>query len=137
MGAGAIPLQAEKAARRPAAKKTGAEVFTAPIDYAGADAVDVSFHGGHYALAPPKRIMLDYLLKRCSRKQFQEAYAAFLESSRDRNPYVWDDLLGRKRIVLLCSCKKTGHGCHRSVAIAFLTRLGAVYKGTLGAAGCV
>jgi hypothetical protein len=47
VGAGAIPINIEKAFRARAKSKHKLHVFTADAGYAGDDCIDVSLQGGH------------------------------------------------------------------------------------------
>lgn len=131
MGAGAIPLQIEKAFRERAKSKHKLNVFIADSGYEGDDRIDVSFHGGHFILTPPKHLLLDYKLGRMSESQFQEAFFKFLEDSFIHYQHTWDKMLDSNRIVLVCTCNLEDKTCHRHFIMKFLKNFGAVYKGKL------
>ena len=92
MGAGAIPIQIDKAFRDRAKSKHKLHIFTADAGFEGEDCLDVSFHGGHYALTPPKQVLLDYKLGRLTEQQFEQACFDHLESSFIQYQYVWDEI---------------------------------------------
>ena len=134
MGAGAIPIDIEKAFRQREQSGHTLDVYCAPFDYDGDDRVDVSFNSGNFVLTPPRHQILDYRLGRLSQEQFGQEYAKFLEASFLQNKYNWNTMLDSDRIVLVCSCNVDGPACHRHFLIEFLKRFGAVYRGAL--AGC-
>ena len=129
MGAGAVPVDVEKAFRLRQQSSTRVEMYTAPYDYTGDDRVDVSFNGGNFVLTPPRPLLFEYRLGRLSPEKFQAEYLQFLESSFIQNMHNWDMLLACGRIVLVCSCNAGDISCHRQVLINFLERFGAVYCG--------
>lgn len=136
MGAGAIPVNIGEVFREQAKKRSTSKqklrVFTADAGYEGDDGIDVSFHGGHFILTPPKPLLIDYKLGRRSREQFQEEYFAFLENSFVQYQHTWDNIvLDKDRIVLVCACNTFDKTCQRFFIIKFLKKFGAVYKGTL------
>ena len=131
MGAGAIPLQVEKAFFEKAKGTYKLDVYMANSSYKGEDRVDVSAYGGNFIFVPPKQLLFDYRFKKITRKQFQESYFEFLRSSYINHRHVWDNLLNSDRIVLVCNCNAEDKSCHRFAIIDFLKELGAVYKGIL------
>jgi hypothetical protein len=132
MGAGGIPIHIEKAFRQRAKSRHKLQVYTADAGYEGDDCIDVSFHGGHFSLTPPKHLLLDYKFGRKNDDQFREAYFEFLENSFIQYQHTWDNIiLNMKRIVLVCSCNSDDKTCHRYFVIKFLEKFGAVNKGKL------
>lgn len=131
MGAGAIPIDIEKAFRQREQSNHKLEVYTAPFDYAGDARVDVSFNSGNFVLTPPRHQLFNYRLGRLSQEQFRLEYGRFLEASFMQNKYNWDNMLDSPRIVLVCSCNVDGPACHRHFLIEFFKRFGAVYRGAL------
>jgi hypothetical protein len=131
MGAGAIPIQIEKAFKERAKGKHKLQVFTADIDYEGDDCIDVSLQGGYSFLVPPKHLLINYKLGKSKEDQFQKAYFKFLENSFIQYQHTWDDILDRRKVVLVCSCNVVDKTCQRHFLIKFLKKFGAVYKGKL------
>ena len=131
MGAGAIPLQVEKAVFEKAKGTYKLDVYTADVMYKGDDRVDVSTYGGYFIFVPPKRLLFDYRFKKIKEKHFQKAYLEFLRNSYCTHRHAWDTLLNGSRIVLVCSCNTEDKTCHRYFIVTFLKQLGAVYKGKL------
>jgi hypothetical protein len=131
MGAGAVPVDVEKAFRLRQQTSSRLEIYTAPYGYAGDDRVDVSFNGGTFVFTPPRPLLFEYRLGRVSSEKFQEEYWKFLERSFIQNRYNWDMLLESGRIVLVCSCNSGPDACHCFMLIDFLKKFGAVYCGDL------
>jgi len=131
MGAGAVPVNVEKAFKQRQKTSSRLEIYTAPYDYAGDDRVDVSFNGSDFVFAPPRSLLFEYRLGRLTPEKFQAEYNAFLEGSFIQHMYNWDRLLESGRIVLVCSCNGGDTNCHRQVFIDFLKRFGAVYCGSV------
>jgi hypothetical protein len=133
MGAGAVPVDVEKAFRLRQQTTSRLEMYTAPYDYAGDNRVDVSFNGGSFVFTPPRPLLFEYRLGRMSPEQFQAEYRRFLEGSFAQHMYNWDMLLESGKIVLVCSCNAKDSSCHRYVLIDFLKKFGAVYCGDVAA----
>jgi hypothetical protein len=131
MGAGAIPVHLDETLQKHAARSRTCSVFTAHSSYQGDDRIDVSFHGGHFMLTPPKQILLDFKLGRIDEVRFKQDVFDFLETSSMQHRYTWDEMLARERIVLVCSCNGAGTSCHRHFIMLFLKQHGAVCKGVL------
>ncbi len=133
MGAGAVPVDVEKAFRLRQQTTSRLEIYTAPQGYAGDGRVDVSFNGGNFVFTPPRPLLFEYRLGRVSPEKFQEEYGKFLEGSFIQHMHNWDLLLESGRIVLVCSCNGGPDACHRFMLIDFLKKFGAAYCGNLAA----
>jgi hypothetical protein len=134
MGAGAVPVDVEKAFKLRQQTTSRLEIYTAPYDgYAGDGRVDVSFNGGNFVFTPPRPLLFEYRLGRLSPEKFQAEYWRFLEDSFIQHMHNWDILLTTGRIVLVCSCNGGPDACHRFMLIEFLKKFGAVYYGDLAA----
>ena len=131
MGAGAIPLDIEKAFRDRQKSTHTLLVYTADEGYRGIDVIDVSFNGGNAAFTPPRHLLFDYKMGRLTAEQFQQEYFKFLETSFVEFKYNWDNMLDSEKIVLICSCNADDASCHRQVIIKFLEKFGAEFKGKL------
>ena len=104
MGAGAIPLDIEKAFRQRQQSGCRLEIYTAAFGYEGDDKIDVSFNSGNFALTPPRHLIFEYRLGRLSQDEFRASYCRILEESFLQNMYNWNNILDSPRIVLVCSC---------------------------------
>ncbi len=129
MGAGAIPIDIEKAFKERIKKKVKLNVYLDDGNFEGEDSINVSFQGGNSVFTPPRNLIFEHKLGRLSKLQFQKEYFKFLENSFIQHQYTWDKLLESGRIVLVCSCNVNDKTCHRYVLIKFLKKFGAVYKG--------
>lgn len=129
MGAGAIPASVKKGHQKHRWRKHNLSIFFAGLDYKGDAAVDVSFINGVHFLTPPRELLLNYRLGRCSLAEFEQKYIGFLEKSMAENSHNWETTLDSRELVLLCSCAAEDMTCHRYILIKFLKRFGAVFKG--------
>jgi len=80
MGAGAIPIQIEKVIKERAGSTHKLKVYIAHSSYCGEDRIDVSFHGGHHIMLPPRQVLFDYKMGRTSQRRqgVRGAFFAFL-----------------------------------------------------------
>ena len=129
MGAGAIPLEVGKKFYGREKGRYKVHVYTADVTYEGDDRMDVSAQGGYFIFVPPKHLLFDYRFGNITEEQFQKAYFEFLENSYIYQRNAWDNVLNKRKIVLVCTCNSEGKACHRYFIIKFLRKLGAVYKG--------
>ena len=129
MGAGAIPIDIEKAFKERAKNKHKLTVYMADEGYEGEGKVDVSFYGGDPVFTLPKQQQLDYKTGKLSKEKLQQQYFKFLESSFIQYQYTWDKLLDSGKVVLVCSCNAKGRNCHRYILVDFLKKFGAVFRG--------
>ena len=129
MGAGAIPIDIEKAFKERAKNKYKLAIYMADEGYGGEDKIDVSFYGGDPVFTPSKQQLLDYKMGKLSREKLQQQYFKFLENSFIQYQYTWDKILDSGKVVLVCSCNAAGKNCHRYILVDFLKKFGAVFKG--------
>lgn len=129
MGAGAIPLEVGKKFYEREKGRYKVHVYTADKTYEGDDRMDVSAQGGYFIFVPPKHLLFDYRFGNITEEQFQKAYFEFLENNYIYQRNAWDNVLNKRKIVLVCTCNSEGKACHRYFIIKFLRKLGAVYKG--------
>lgn len=131
MGAGGIPLHIEKEFFGRAKGKYKVHVYIAPESYEGEDRIDVSTYGGQSILVPPRQLLFDYKFGKITKELFQKGYFEYLEQSYIDHRHIWDTLLNRDRMILVCTCGARGKDCHRYFIIKFLKKLGGKYKGEL------
>jgi hypothetical protein len=129
MGAGAIPIDIEKAFKERAKNRHKLAVYMADEGYNGEGKIDVSFYGGDPVFTLPKQQQLDYKTGKLSKEKLQQQYFKFLESSFIQYQYTWDKLLDSGKVVLVCSCNAKGRNCHRYILVDFLKKFGAVFRG--------
>ena len=108
MGAGAIPIDIEKAFKERAKNRHKLTVYMADEGYEGEGKIDVSFYGGDPVFTPPKQQQLDYKTGKLSKEKLQQQYFKFLESSFIQYQYTWDKMLDSGKVVLVCSCNASG-----------------------------
>lgn len=110
-------------------------VYTARVTYQGPDALNITAMdqdpvGRHFA---PSWYILKPLLRK--RKEagdlseqdwaaYEASYTAEMRDSYQRHRAVWDGVLARESVTLLCFCTHVKH-CHRYVCAGILEKLGA------------
>lgn len=119
-------------------------LYTARVDYGGADRLDVTRKSGKgvgLLLAPSWSILLPVISARRAGKETQEsweayeqAYLAELRASYRANRPQWLELLAWEEVTLCCYCDLAfvGTRCHRLILADVLQKLGAQYRGERG-----
>jgi len=109
------------------------EVWTAQYSYNGPDRLDITVKGqdplGKY-FAPTWKMVMECKKGKISEEEYTEQYLSLMRRSWQERPNVWQELLSRKRVVLVCFCKP-GSFCHRVILAKLLEKYGAVYKGEI------
>lgn len=130
-------------------------VWTARINYRGADRLDITRKSGTDGLflAPSWAILRPALdargraftirnssggnLPLADRIEaeawaiYVPAYTAEMRASYRANIDAWKELLARREVTLICYCTDAAH-CHRRLLASMLVRCGAVYCGERG-----
>ncbi len=127
------------------------QVLTSRIDYIGPDGLNVTRKSGtslgktfapSWSILRPALEGLEHAKTLRSRGLYMEAqqiedqtwelysnlYTQEMRESYKNNQVEWKQLLGMRRVVLLCYCKDANI-CHRSVLANILIKCGAVYNG--------
>ena len=117
--------------------RTVLKVYTAPMAYYGDDGLDVTA-SANSPFAPSWRLLRPYLskgLSNCTDEDWSEyaaGYIAEMRQSYRSHRDVWNALLQRDRVVLLCLCPaRRWNRCHRRLLAGILVKLGAVDEGEL------
>jgi len=103
------------------------EVYTSHIGCDDPDKLDVSLRTGDRAFAPKWWMLKELRNNRLTWKEFTKHYTALMRESYRENRGMWERLLGRRRVVLVCYCPDVAR-CHRLVLARILGKLGAVYR---------
>ena len=109
------------------------EVYTAHYSTSDPDRLDITVKSATdegKAFAPTWSMVWDFKTGAISVAEYTEMYHERMQKSYHKNKAVWEKLLARDRVVLVCFCQK-GMFCHRLLLAKLLERLGAVYKGEL------
>ena len=114
-------------------------VHTDRIFYAGADRLDITRKSGNPTFAPSWRILRPMIDARRHGPswvwlwpQYVKDYTAEMRISYRENRAVWDALLARDEVTLVCYCIDPKH-CHRTVLAEILGKLGATVRWERGA----
>lgn len=114
------------------------EVWTARISTRDKDAFNITRKSGAKEFAPSWAILQQMLeIRRSGRVATEDEWrwyvAEYLKEmgcSHHRHRAVWDALLARDRVVLVCYCTNVDR-CHRKVLARILESLGATNRGEL------
>jgi uncharacterized protein YeaO (DUF488 family) len=106
------------------------KVYTSQYSYKGADRLDITVKSGQSCFAPTWEIVMNYKSGMITEEQYASAYLSKMRLSYQDNRIIWDKLLQKDRIVLVCFCKAKSF-CHRLLLADILVKLGAEYKGEI------
>lgn len=122
------------------------EVWTARMGSRDSDALAITrfqvIDPVGQVFAPSAELLVTYLERRRAGEEeahwedYVAAYTAEMRVSYKRHRRVWDELLSRPRVVLMCFCKDPNR-CHRSICAGLLGKLGATIRGERGQASLV
>lgn len=116
-----------------------ANVWTARLSYGGPDRLDITRAGADpvgVVFAPSWAILGPALAaRRAGRIEeawpgYVEAYTREMRASFRVHRATWDEIVDRRRVVLVCACTDSTR-CHRVLAARFLDAHGAEYCGEL------
>lgn len=118
--------------------KSPLEVWTARISVLDPDVLNITRKGGCLAFAPSRSLLWSFLSIRKSGREpsdlewssYARSYLEEMSKSLREKRHVWEDLLGRQRVVLVCYCVNPNR-CHRKLLGLILARLGATFQGEL------
>jgi uncharacterized protein YeaO (DUF488 family) len=104
--------------------------YTAQYNYSGKNKLDITVKGQdplgkHFA--PTWTMVQGFHSKKLSEKKYKKLYKGILDAVPKS---IWKKVLVKKRLVLVCFCKK-GAFCHRLLLANILTSKGAIYEGEL------
>jgi len=112
------------------------EVHTARVSYGGPDRLDVTRKSGTQeglCFAPSWALLRQAHPKlggKMSWAEYEKRYTAEMRASYRANLPVWQALLGRQRVVLVCYCSDPDR-CHRTVLARILGHCGALVRGEI------
>lgn len=107
------------------------KVFTSQYRYSGPDRLDITVKGNDpigRVFAPTWNMVNGLKSGTLSVAEYTNKYQKILNASIMSNLRVWDDILHRERIVLVCFCPPN-HFCHRHLLSTALGMLGAEIGG--------
>jgi len=105
------------------------ELFTAQYRYNGPDRLDITIKGkdsiGQY-FAPSWEMVMKTKKETLSPDEYTQQYVERMRESYREHREIWDNVLSRERVVLVCFCPSKSF-CHRYILADLLVRCGAVY----------
>lgn len=93
-------------------------IYTAQVGYNGPDALDVTVKAGS-PFGPTWYMVMGTKSGKISHDEYVAMYHEILTSRFYRNPEIFEELLGRKVVTLLCYCPP-GRFCHRVLLAEWL-----------------
>lgn len=108
-------------------------IFTSRITYRGNDRLDITATGRdrigkHFA--PLYTNVSAYRHGGLSWTEYCTRYLRRMETSKELEPEIWNYVLSRRRVVLVCYCKPLTN-CHRYLLAGMLESFGAIYCGEI------
>jgi uncharacterized protein YeaO (DUF488 family) len=110
----------------------GLMVWTARLGYRGDDGLNVTRKSGVATFAPSWRILGPSLQAGREGRDvwdwYVTAYTEEMRTSYRDERAVWDALMRRDKVTLMCYCKSPAH-CHRTILAGILGKLGGQVRG--------
>lgn len=112
------------------------KVWTARYRYEGEDRLDITVKGrgkapvGRY-FAPLWETVMALKEGMISEKEYKEKYIERMRMSYRLHREVWNEVLSRESVTLVCFCED-GAFCHRYILAELLEKCGAKYMGKRG-----
>jgi len=107
------------------------KLYTAQYKYAGDDRLDITVKGkdpiGRF-FAPTWKMVMGSKEGKISCDEYKRMYRELMQKSYRENLGVWNDILGRDEVTLVCYCASR-KDCHRYLLAGYLEKLGAEYMG--------
>jgi uncharacterized protein YeaO (DUF488 family) len=88
------------------------KVYTSQYRYKGKNRLDITVKSGLQFLAPTWDMVMQYKHGVISEIEYEIQYRAKMKKSYKEQRPLWDELLSRDEVVLVCFCRK-GDFCHR------------------------
>ncbi len=110
------------------------KVYTSQYRYGLNDRLDITVSGGT-PFAPSWAMVRDIKMGRLTEKAYTEQYLKMMRESYKNNRQMWELLLAREQITLVCFCRGAGTFCHRVLLAQILVGLGAKYLGEVPVRG--
>lgn len=107
------------------------ELYTAQYNYSGADRLDITIKGKDpigKLFAPTWKMVMLSKQGKIGWEEYCFLYRKLMRKSYRSHKPIWDELLARSEVTLVCFCEP-GSQCHRYLLAEYLTSLGATYQG--------
>lgn len=110
------------------------DVYTSQYNYKGENRLDITIKGGDPLgkyFAPTWELLMNYKNKRITKDQYTSIYYDLMRKRYLENNKPFNELLSRKKIVMVCFERPEEGFCHRYILSNILSKLGAQYRGEL------
>ncbi len=107
------------------------KLYSAQYRYTGPDRLDITVKGKDPVgklFAPTWKIVMGSKEGKITWPEYKQMYKKLMRESYRQNREIWDAILNRKVVTLVCFCK-TGTDCHRYLLADYFVKLGAEYLG--------
>ena len=107
------------------------KLYTAQYRYSGNDRLDITVKGKDPVgriFAPTWKMVMGSKEGIISWTEYQEMYREMMQASYRQHRDIWNSILNRHEVTLVCFCKADST-CHRYLLADYLTKLGAEYMG--------
>jgi len=108
-------------------------IYTSTYRYKGPNRLDITVKGQDptgSVFAPTWTIVRMFKEGKITWEQYKDRYHKLMFKSYGTNRQIWEEVLMRDEIVLVCFCPNYNR-CHRVILAEILMSLGAVYKGEI------
>ena len=108
------------------------KIYTAQYRYSGAHRLDITVKGNDpigKVFAPTWDMVMAHK-KFGNDEIYINAYRSMMINAFVHNKDAWDNILGRKYVVLVCFCA-AGKFCHRILLAEYFAKCGASYQGEI------
>lgn len=95
------------------------EVYTSHIKYNKPDRLDITVKSGISIFAPTWDLVNNYQTNKITQDEFIGQYIKLLNGSYSEYKTVWDSLMSKTRVTLVCYCKPDKF-CHRQILAEYL-----------------
>lgn len=107
------------------------KLYTAQYRYSGEDRLDITIKGkdpiGRF-FAPTWKMVMASKEKKLSWDEYKSMYRALMQKSYLDNRNIWEEILRRDEVTIVCFCR-AGDNCHRFLLADYFSKLGADYMG--------
>lgn len=107
------------------------KLYTAQYNYSGCDRLDITVKGKDpigNIFAPSWKMVMGSKDGKLSWDEYSRLYINLMRQSYQQNKDIWNEILGRDEVTLVCFCK-AGDSCHRYLLVEYFSKLGANYQG--------
>lgn len=106
-------------------------LYTAQYRYSGNDRLDITVKGNDpigRVFAPTWSMVMKSKGGQIAWDEYKQLYRELMQKSYRDNKIVWEEILNREELTLVCYCK-SGSKCHRYLLVEYFEKLGAKYQG--------